>query len=412
MTGPSRREFLLDAGGALAAISLFPDLSGASPLAGADPIEVGVIGIGRQGRAILTELQKFDAAKVSALCDVDPSRLESGARRASGVEGFADHRAMLEKAKGLKAVFVATPTHLHRAIVEDSLAAGRAVYCEAPIASTLEDARAIAKGARGSKSIFQAGLQARSNPIYRLAWSFFRSAAGRDLASMRGHHHRKTTWRVTASEPAREAALNWRLDPEVSLGLEGEQGTQQFDVFHWFTGRYPVSVRGAGAVRLHNDGRKVPDTVLLDLAFPEGARLSYEASLANSFEGTHEVFHGSQATIKLAWTAGWMFKEADSPTQGWEVYANRQRFGNEEGITLIADATKLAAQGKLQEGVGLPQPPLYYAIESFLKSLAQGEAVVCGAEEGYRATAVGILAHRAVATGETVEIPESVLKVD
>ena len=31
-----------------------------------------------------------------------------------------------------------------------------------------------------------------------------------------------------------------------------------------------------------------------------------------------------------------MFKEADAPTQGWEVYANRQQFHNAEGITLIA----------------------------------------------------------------------------
>ncbi|HET6201722.1 MAG TPA: Gfo/Idh/MocA family oxidoreductase [Planctomycetota bacterium] len=412
MSEPSRREFIVEAGGALAAISLVPALEDLSPFAPDEPVEIAVVGVGRQGRAILGELQKLDGARVTALCDVDPSRLESGARRASGVEGFADHRAMLERKKDLRAVFVSTPTHLHRSIVEDLLAAGKAVYCEAPIASTLEDARAIAKGARSSKSVFQSGLQARANPVYRLAWSFFRSDAGRDLVSMRAQHYRKTSWRVPAADPARERSLNWRLDPEVTLGLEGELGTNQFDVFHWFVGRYPASVRGSGAVRLHADGRKVPDTVLLDLAFPEGVRLAYAASLANSFEGAHEVFHGAQATLKLAWTAGWMFKEADAPTQGWEVYANRQRFGNEEGITLIADATKLAAQGKLKEGVGLPQPPLYYAVEAFLKSVAQGEAVVCGAEEGYRATAVGILAHRAVSTGETVEIGESVLKVD
>ena len=30
------------------------------------------------------------------------------------------------------------------------------------------------------------------------------------------------------------------------------------------------------------------------------------------------------AAIKLAWSHGWVFKENDAPTQGWEVYANRQ----------------------------------------------------------------------------------------
>ena len=71
------------------------------------------------------------------------------------------------------------------------------------------------------------------------------------------------------------------------------------------------------------------------------------------------MFCGSNASIKLAWTAGWMFKEADAPTQGWEVYANRQQYFNDEGITLIADATKLASQGKLKEGIGLQNDSIY-----------------------------------------------------
>jgi hypothetical protein len=106
-----------------------------------------------------------------------------------------------------------------------------------------------------------------------------------------------------------------------------------------------------------------------------------------------------------------MFKEADAPTQGWEVYANRQRFHNDEGVTLIAGATKLAEQGKLKDGIGLPQSPLYYALESFLKSVAEGLPVVCTAEEGMRATIVGIRANEAVVRGTEVEIDPDSLKV-
>ena len=47
-------------------------------------------------------------------------------------------------------------------------------------------------------------------------------------------------------------------------------------------------------------------------------------------------------TIKMAETFGWLFKEADAPTQGWEVYASREKFHSEEGITLIADASQNA----------------------------------------------------------------------
>lgn len=105
-----------------------------------------------------------------------------------------------------------------------------------------------------------------------------------------------------------------------------------------------------------------------------------------------------------------MFKESDAPTQGWEVYANRQRFHNDQGITLIAEATKLAAQGKLQEGIGLPNAPLYYALGDFLRSVSEGAPVVCGADEGARASIVGILANRAVVSGGTVEIDPALLK--
>jgi predicted dehydrogenase len=228
--------------------------------------------------------------------------------------------------------------------------------------------------------------------------------------SVRAQHHRKTTWRAPASDPKRSAELNWRLDPARSIGLAGELGTHQFDVIHWYTGQYPTAVRGSGTIRLHDDGRTMPDTIWCDLTFPDGVHLQYQATLANSFEGRYEVFHGINSAIKLAWTAGWMFKEADAPTQGWEVYANRMQFHNDEGITLIADATKLAAQGRLKDGVLLPNPPLYYALSDFLRSALEDQPAVCSAHEGLRATAVGVLAHQAVMSGDTVNIDDAMLR--
>jgi len=405
-----RRAFLTHAAGALAAVSLMPDLLPAAPILRGEPLNIGVIGVGKQGRAIIGELQKLDAVKIAALCDIDPGRLEGGVRRAQGAEGFAEYNKLLDTRKDIQALVIATPTHLHKDIALDAMSAGRHVYCEAPIASTIEDCRAMAQAAKNSKSVFHAALEGRSNPIYTLARSFFRSDSVRDLVSMRAQQHQKTTWRTPGSDAAREKALNWRLDKGLSTGLAGELGTHQFDVFSWYRSEYPVSVRGSGAVRVHKDGREVADTVHCDFVYADGVRMQYMSTLANSFEGKHEVFHGSNAAIKLAWTAGWMFKEADAPTQGWEVYANRQQFHNDEGITLIADATKLASQGKLKEGVGLPNQPLYYALSDFIKSVTEGKAVACSAEDGCRASVLGILANRAVVSGETVTIDPSVLK--
>jgi hypothetical protein len=169
-------------------------------------------------------------------------------------------------------------------------------------------------------------------------------------------------------------------------------------------------VRGAGDVRLHKDGRKVADTIALELVFDDGLRASYSCTLANSYEGRYELIAGEMAAIKLAWTHGWMFKEADAPTQGWEVYANRQQFHGDQGITLIADATKLAAQGKLTEGVGLPFTALYYALADFVKACAENAAPACGASDAARTTIVAIRANEAVRTGADVAIDTKLLE--
>jgi len=184
---------------------------------------------------------------------------------------------------------------------------------------------------------------------------------------------------------------------------------QAIDVAHWYRGRFPTTVSGSGSVRFHQDGRTVFDTAHADLHFDDGVRLGYFATLASSYESRHELFVGSNASIRLAWSHAWMFKEADAPTQGWEVYANRQQFHNDEGITLIAGATKLAEQGKLKEGVGLPHPSLYYALSDFFRAAIEGAAPAATIEDGMRASAVAILAHQASVAGAAVPIPRDIL---
>jgi predicted dehydrogenase len=413
MSPTDRRSFLTHTAGLAGAFAFSPAFELARALPRQDaPLDVAVIGAGKQGRAILGELTKLEQVRVAAVCDTSESRLRSGLRRVQGANGYATHAELLDKEPGVKAVFVATPTHEHAAPCVDALSAGKHVFCESPLAASLEDCRAIVKAARGASGVFHTGMQGRSNPIYQLARSFVRSGAIRDVSAMRAQYHKKTTWRTPVSDPSEEQALNWALDPAVSLGLVGEFGIQQFDVFHWYLEAYPTAVRGLGSIQLHKDGRTLPDTVHCDLIFPGERVLSYSASLCNSFDGQYEQMYGEMGSVKLAWNAGWLFKEADAPTQGWEVYAIREQFHDEQGITLIADATKLAAQNKLKEGVGLPNPPLWYALSDFLRSVLEGAPVVCSAEEGLRAAAVGILAKQALDSGEVVAIDESALKAE
>ena len=400
-----RRSFLAQTAGAFAGLALTPESHELFPSVQGGPLRVGVIGVGRQGRAVITELQKIDQVQIAALCDTSSSRLKTAADRVKNVAIFADHRALLSERSDMSAVVVATPTHTHRDIVLACLQAGRHVYCEAPIAATVEDCEALARAAGEAKTVAQAGFQGRSNPTYRRAQPLVETEL-RQIVSLYAQHHRKTSWRFPAADPAAEREVNWRLDPSVSIGLAGEIGAQQFDVAHWFRSeRYPVRVQGQGAVRVHKDGRTVADSIEIDLVWDDGVALRYQATLGNSYGGQHELIAGVQGTIRLAWSHGWLFKEADAPTQGWEVYATRQEFFGHEGIVLVADATKLAAQGALKSGIGLPHPSLFYALVDFAKSALEGAPVRCSLQEGARATIVGILANQAVVTGQPQAIP-------
>jgi predicted dehydrogenase len=408
MTPPLDRRQLL--AGAAATIALQPVLS-AGPARLSRALRVGLVGCGRQGRDIATELATFPDVELAAVCDIDDGRLTGIRRRARTAERFATVDELLAKGN-VDAVFIATSTHQHKGPALAALAAKKAVYIEAPLATDPEDARAIARAARGAGVACQVGLLGRVNPVYKLALTFVKGGAIRDFVSLRGQHHERNSWVVPADDGARAEELGWRLDPARSLGLVGELGAHQFDVWSWWTDSYPTSVRARGAVRGWQDGRKMADTVHAELTFPGGLDCAWDGTIANSYGGRFELIHGTMGAVKLAWSHGWLFKESDAPTQGWEVYANRQTFHQDEGITLIADATKLAAQGKLTEGVGLPHSALWYGLESFLKSVASGTPVVVGAEEGFRNTVVAAAGARALATGEVVAITDAMLKVD
>ncbi|MEK6598266.1 MAG: Gfo/Idh/MocA family oxidoreductase [Gemmatimonadota bacterium] len=402
MTPSDRRSFLAQTAGALAGISILPELVGAEPFRISAPVTVGIIGVGRQGRAIITELQKLPDVTIAAVCDTSPTRLTLAGERAAGAATLADYRQLLAR-PDISAVILATPTHLHRDIAQAAIAAGRHLYIESPLAHTTEDCQAIARSAAGVPTVVQVGFQGRSNPVYQRAKPLFRSEL-RETVSLSAQYHRKTSWRFPAPDPGTAQATNWRLDPAVSTGLAGEIGAQQFDVAAWYREELPIRVAGRGAIRLHHDGREIADTIAVDLTWADGVALHYAATLANSYGGQFETFHGINGALKLAWSHGWLFKEVDAPSQGWEVYATRQQFFQDEGIILVADATKLSAQGKLKEGIGLPHPSLYYALADFVRSVAEGTPVACTAADGARSSIVGILANQAVVTGRPVEI--------
>jgi predicted dehydrogenase len=380
-----------------------------SRLSGNEQVNCGIIGFGEWGREVATTLGRMDNARVVAVADTFPVMLQRASRSIRDVQTHEEYRRVLDD-PSIQVVFVATPTHLHRDIAIAALQAGKHVYCEAPLAHTVEDTRAIAEAAKNAnRQVFQAGLQYRSNPQHREVFQFIRSGALGRPTTARAQWHRKQSWRRASATRDREGELNWRLDPGVSLGLIGEIGIHQLDTADWIFQGLPTAITGAGQIMHWRDGREVPDTVQALLEFPSELHMTYNATITSSFDGEYDMFYGSDSTIMMRDSKAWMFKEVDAPMLGWEVYARKDRFYRESGIALVADATQLEAQG-IDPTLDDPnvETPLFYAIEEFLDNSLRGPfPPSSGYKQGYDATIVAIKANEAIVGNTRLEIPRS-----
>jgi len=400
-------------------------------------IKVAVIGLGTWGREIVNTLARLEQADIAAICDTYPPALKRIASAAPGATQTEDYKAILEN-KEILAVVIATPTHTHKEIALAALKAGKHVYCEAPLANTIEDAREIALAARAAKlSVFQAGLQMRSDPQRLFLLPFVRSRALGKMALARAQWHKKTQWRSTSPSPEREKALNWRLNKATSLGLIGEIGIHQIDQECWFLNALPTAVMGFGSITRWDDDRDVPDTVQVVLEFAKGVRMFYDATLANSFDGEYEMLYGSDSALMMRESKAWMFKEVDSPLFGWAVYPAKVQFYKDTGIALVADASKPKPSGaQSEQEVPFTNTPLSHALENFLANAVDVKAAIedyranygaddveglnehvekkvarrasAGYLEGFQTVVTAVKANEAIATGKRIELkPES-----
>ena len=392
-------------------------------------VKCALIGCGNWGREILKTLARLPKAQVVAICDQYEPFLRRAKESAPKADSYTDYRKILEN-KEILAVIIATPSHLHREITLAALQAGKHVYCEAPLASSIEDARAIAQAGKSSfKQIFQVGHQMRSDPQRHYLLQFIRAGAMGDTVMARSQWHKKQSWRFTSPNPAREKEINWRLNKELSIGLIGEIGIHQLDAASWFLMSPPLAVTGFGSVVHWKDGRAVPDTVQAVFEYPGGVNLTYDCTLANSFDADYEMYYGTDAAIMFRDNKAWMFKEVDAPLLGWEVYARKDSFYKETGIYLVANATKLGIQGDspLAESM-YTGTPLYYALEAFmtntealhsavedfranfdekdtkalkeyLASISKTMLPAAGYQEGFEAAVTAIKAHEAISVG-------------
>lgn len=138
-TALHRRDFLASAGAFGAGIMIAPTLRLFGANAPSNKLNIAMIGTWGRAQA---HFKSIESENVVALCDVDERHLDEAAAKFTGAKKYVDWRQCLEQ-KDIQAVMCCTADHTHAFIANWAMNRGHHVYCEKPLANSVEEARVV-----------------------------------------------------------------------------------------------------------------------------------------------------------------------------------------------------------------------------------------------------------------------------
>src|ERR1700681_425580 len=132
-----------------------------SAKAGAGPLRLGVVGVGVMGANHARVLADLADVKLVGVADSDQKQ-RNLVSDALGCVGHADVEALI--AGGVDAITIAAPTHLHHDLALTCIRNGVHILVEKPIASNVEEGRAIVAAAERAGVTLMVGHVERFNP--------------------------------------------------------------------------------------------------------------------------------------------------------------------------------------------------------------------------------------------------------
>ena len=223
-------------------------------------LRVGIVGAGYIGGLHAAVLARDDRVRVAAVHDAVRERAErlAGSTRSDIANSVA---GLIE---AVDAVFITTPNTKHTAITQAAIEAGKHVFCEKPVATSVEEARIVLNAASGSQSVFQVGHNRRFAPVYSTL---------KQMLSESGPPHSAHV------KMNRGELINpeWVGDPQVTGGFLYETPIHMFDMMRFLFGE----VASLDAVGSSHEYPETDDFSVL-LRFESGMH----ASLASSADAT------------------------------------------------------------------------------------------------------------------------------
>lgn len=268
----NRRNFIRKTINASLLFTIVPRsvLGGKGFIAPSEKLTLGFIGTGKQGRGLINGFSK--KAQVIAGADADSKKLSvfksiteklyaeaNGQSAYSGFTSFTDFRELLNR-KDIDAVVVATPDHWHAVATIMAANAKKHVYCEKPLAHSINEGRAMADAVKKNKIVLQTGSMQRSRENFRKACELVRNGYVGEIKEVLvtvGVAAVPCTlpqqpvpaelnwdmWLGPAENHAFNAELsppveqdifpNWRQYKEFGGGYLSDWGAHMFDIAHW-----------------------------------------------------------------------------------------------------------------------------------------------------------------------------------
>lgn len=419
----SRRTALALGAGA----ALTYGLAAAQPDTKEDELRVAIIGCGAQGGVMAEALHLVPGLRVVAICDIwdyatrYASRMQE--RFGNTPRVYGDYQELLAKEDDLDAVCIATPDWVHAEHTIACLRAGLHVYCEPPIANSLDDARAVIQTAREEGRLLQIGYQRRSNPRYINAID---AVLHREQAIGRINQAR-VNWHVAycgplgwpRNHPADTATLaaygyesmdrlrNWRWFGKYSVGRILGLCGHQLDVCNWVFGGNPKAVAAVAGKDLDPEfGYENYDSMtgVFEYDTESGpARATVELLSTTGLWGHREVIFGRKGALEISELPGLgnaLQNPWDTYTPEWEKLAEA---GLLDRVRLPRDVIDARASHPLPPllcplRTAMYKPFALPPIENFVDAIRNGTPLQCPGETAYAVLVAMLCAIRAAET--------------
>lgn len=274
----------------------------------ANRIRLGFLGFGGRANDLFNELRKTNENfEIAAICDVWKVAQQRGIAQVQKQFGntpkvttrYEEVLAM----KDIDAVLIATPDFTHSRILLDAVRAGKDAYCEKPMGTIFDDAKAAYLAVKGSKQVVQVGTQRRSDAgLIGCAKLIQSGVLGKITRADLQVHFQEARWRrdyhqirkedidweafrfhgYVKGEPDLRKFREWQLFRDFTNGIPGLWMSHLIDLAAWFLDDpYPQSAVGIGGVYQWKDGRQTSDIYHALFEYKD-CLVSFQMSLTNT----------------------------------------------------------------------------------------------------------------------------------